>query len=100
LLKDQRNFLILEWIFRQIGRWGGSSRVNEGMGVNRPSVKSPNLTTDGKIHATSNLAEKRKERRCGKGHREREGKRAQQGSQKRMGETIETQRVLNIGEGE
>ena len=24
--------------FHQIGRWGGSSRVNEGMGVNHPSV--------------------------------------------------------------
>jgi hypothetical protein len=41
LLKDQRNSLALEWISRQIGRWGGSSRVNEGMGVNRPSVKAP-----------------------------------------------------------
>jgi hypothetical protein len=40
LLKDQSNSLTLEWISHQIGRWGGSSRVNEGMGVNRPSVKS------------------------------------------------------------
>jgi hypothetical protein len=41
LLKDQSNSLTLEWISRQIGRWGGSSRVNEGMGVNRPSVTAP-----------------------------------------------------------
>jgi hypothetical protein len=41
LLKYQSNSLTLGWIFRQIGRWGGSSRVNEGMGVNRPYVKSP-----------------------------------------------------------
>ena len=39
--KDQRNSLTLEWISRQIGRWGGSSRVNEGMGVNCPSVTAP-----------------------------------------------------------
>ena len=38
LLKDQSNSLTLEWISRQLGRWGGSSRVNEGMGVNRPSI--------------------------------------------------------------
>ena len=41
LLKDQSNSLTLEWISCKIGRWGGSSRVNEGMGVNRPSLKSP-----------------------------------------------------------
>jgi hypothetical protein len=41
LLKDQSIFLTLEWISRQIGRWGGSSRVNEGMGVNCPSVIAP-----------------------------------------------------------
>jgi hypothetical protein len=42
-LKDQSNSLTLKWISRQIGRWGGSSRVNEGMGVNRPSAKTPRL---------------------------------------------------------
>jgi hypothetical protein len=31
----------MEWISHQIGRWGGSSRVNEGMGVNRPSITAP-----------------------------------------------------------
>jgi hypothetical protein len=41
LLKDQRNSLTPEWISRHIGRWGGSSRVNEGMGVNRPSITAP-----------------------------------------------------------
>ena len=43
LLKDQNNSLTPKWISRQIGRWGGSSRVNEGMGVNRPSVTTPKL---------------------------------------------------------
>jgi hypothetical protein len=42
-LKDQRNSLTPEWISHQLGRWGGSSRVNEGMGVNRPSITSPRL---------------------------------------------------------
>jgi hypothetical protein len=40
LLKDQSNSLTLKWISHHIGRWGGSSRVNEGMGVNCPSVKT------------------------------------------------------------
>jgi hypothetical protein len=41
LLKDQNNSLTAEWISRQIGKWGGSSRVNEGMGVNHPSITAP-----------------------------------------------------------
>jgi hypothetical protein len=41
LLKDQSYSLTPEWISHQIGRWGGSSRVNEGMGVNRPSITTP-----------------------------------------------------------
>jgi hypothetical protein len=70
LLKDQSNSLTLEWISYQIGRWGGSSRVNEGMGVNHPSVKALKPNHDREICATCNLAEKRQERKCGKGWRE------------------------------
>jgi hypothetical protein len=61
LLKDQSNSLALEWISRQIGRWGGSSRVNEGMGVNCPSVKA--LRPDhgwGNSHHTQSCREKGK----------------------------------------
>jgi hypothetical protein len=62
LLKDQSNSLTLEWISRQIGRWGGSSRVNEGMGVNRLSVKAtiPNHRW-GNSHHTQSCREKARE---------------------------------------
>jgi hypothetical protein len=52
------------------------------MGVNRPSVKLSDLTTDGEIRATRNLAEKKARRKCVKGERES----ARQGW-KRTGET-------------
>jgi hypothetical protein len=84
LLKNQRNSLILEWISRQIGRWGGSSRVNEGMGVNHPSIKPLDLTMDGEIHTTHKLADQ-----FGKGGnvvRKREKSTRDGGSRKRTGE--------------
>ena len=62
LLKDQSNSLTSEWISRQIGRWGGSSRVNEGMGVNRPSVTAPRLDhRRGNSHHTQSCREKARE---------------------------------------
>jgi hypothetical protein len=45
--------------FPSDGRWGGSSRVNEGMGVNRPSVTAPRPDHGGEICATRNLAEEK-----------------------------------------
>jgi hypothetical protein len=38
--KTKAHSLTPEWITHQDGRWGGSSRVNEGMGANRPSVEA------------------------------------------------------------
>jgi hypothetical protein len=72
LLKDQRNSLTLEWTSHHIGRWGGSSRVNEGMGVNRPSVKAlrPNHGRGNSRH-TQSCREKGKRGTMVKG-RERE----------------------------
>jgi hypothetical protein len=64
----------LEWISRQIGRWGGSSRVNEGMGVNRPSVTAlrPDHRRRNSRH-TQPLQTNWQERKCGGGERARRG---------------------------
>jgi hypothetical protein len=51
----------------------------------------------GKFVPHAILQRKRQERKCGK---ERKRERGRQGSRKRTGETLETQGVLNIGEGE
>jgi hypothetical protein len=68
--------------------------------VNLPSVKS--LTPDhgrGNSRHTQSCREKGKRGSVVEG-RKRERERARQGSRKRTGETLETQGVLNIGEGE
>jgi hypothetical protein len=64
----------LEWISRQIGRWGGSSRVSEGMGVNRPSVTTlrPDHGWRNSCH-TQPLQTNWQERKCGGGERARRG---------------------------
>jgi hypothetical protein len=62
LLKDQSNSLTPEWIFRQIGRWGGSSTINEGMGVNHSSVTAPRPDRGwGNLHHTQSCREKARE---------------------------------------
>jgi hypothetical protein len=93
LLKNQNNSLILEWISRQIGRWGGSSRVNEGIGVNRPSVIA--LRPD---HERQNSRHTQPCRQIGKGGNVVEEKRREvrtTGITKETGETLETQGVIN-----
>jgi hypothetical protein len=78
--------MILEGISYQIGRWGGSLRVNEGMWVNHPFVTSLRLDHDDKIHTTCNLEDIRwQERKCGKGGREVHAR----GIAKETGETLE-----------
>jgi hypothetical protein len=62
LLKNQSNSLTPEWISHQIGRWGGSSRVNEGMGVNRPSITTPRPDRGrGNLHHMQSYKEKARE---------------------------------------
>jgi hypothetical protein len=54
--------------FRQIGRWGGSSIVNEGMGVNNPSVKAPKRDHGwGNLRHTQSCREKGKRGSVGRG---------------------------------
>jgi hypothetical protein len=51
---------------------------------------------DKEIHATHNLAEKRQERKCGKGEKNT----CDRDRRRELEKTLETHRVLNIGEGE
>jgi hypothetical protein len=76
---------------------GGSSRVNEGMGVNRPSVEA--LKPD---HRRRNLrhmqyCRKRQERKCGGG---RGGNTHDRDCRRKTRGTLGIQGVLNKGEGE
>ena len=84
----------MEWISHQIGRWGGSSRVNEGMGVNLPSVEALRPDHSGGIRTTRDLVEQ------GKKGSVREGRRWGITEEKIEGNSGETEKVLNRGEGE